>query len=119
MRKRNERYFILIVIIVSLVLFFYGRYRKYVIDKDYVYVIAKVYNIESNAENINFCFKYLYKKKSYDHCISTLDPTHQDFYIWLKISTSNPNLYEVVRDRIPEPLIKKVNMDTSWTNLPH
>lgn len=117
-KNKYDVYAIVFVVLVLISLFQYGKWRDNYINSDFVFLLAKVYKIESNSDCINFCFYYRYHGIQYKPCISTFNIYSQDSLILLKVSRKNPEIFSNTNIEIPKCVLLNPNLDESWESLP-
>ena len=88
------------IVLVSAIVIFtglvaYGVWRSDRIDKNPVYILAKVYAVHDTENGLIYSFKYVYNSVEYDGGVKGFIRM-KDSIIVLKISKDNPKLYEYV-----------------------
>lgn len=116
--KKRDGIFIIIALVVLVLLYLNGLRRDEILETDHVFVLAKVYEIENNSDNLNFCYRYKYKGKEYSSCISTLDISMQDSLIIIKISSNDPSINSRTNQKIPNCILEDPKMDIFWNEFP-
>ena len=116
--KHSEKVFIIIGLLFLALLMGYVKWRKDTIDKDAVFVLAKVTKISTGGENGPLLyFHYKFKKTEYQNKFSGFFHI-QDSLILIKISESQPYLYTYTDIEIPYCFIDEKLMDSSWKKIP-
>ena len=115
--KKSEFIFSVIVLVLIGVLITGGIWKHRAINAKPVYVLAKIYKVEE-VDDLIYLFKYYYNSKEYRSGIKGGYIEDRDSIILLKISRTNPKLWERIEGRIPQCLAKDSLLTKSWTEYP-
>ncbi len=116
---KRDKIFLIIVLCVFILLYLNGLRRDKMLETEYSFVLAKVYEIENNSDNLNFCYRYKFNGKEYQSCISTLDISMQDSLIIIKISKNDPSVNSRTNAKIPNCILERPNLDNFWNEFPN
>jgi hypothetical protein len=115
--KKSELIFSVVVLALIAILIGGGIWKYRAVNRNPVYVLAKIHKIYDTENGLLYDFKYNYGSKEYKGTIKGfIQP--RDSIILLKISKTNPRLWKHIEDQIPQCLAKDSLLYKSWTEYP-
>lgn len=115
--KKNEKIVICIALIVIVSLSIRAIWKHNQINKDPVFVLAKVTSMADTENGLIFYFNYQLNDKKYSASSKGAVPVY-DSLIILKISKSKPQLLEIVNENIPKCILSEDSLNKYWDTLP-
>lgn len=117
--KRIEIIFLICISIILVSLFFYGKWRNQTIEKDGVYVIAKIYKINEATNGFDYFFRYRYLNMEYENKIGSLNIPIRDSLIVLQIARKTPAIWKRIDKIVPECLLRdSFILEKQWAEFP-
>ncbi len=115
--KTIEKLFWITTALIVLFLTINGIYRYQNINKDGVFVLAKVKKISDTENGLIYDFAYIFNNKVYTSHVKGFI-TMKDSLIILKISKTKPHLWKYINVDIPDCVLKSVNTKKYWDKFP-
>ena len=115
--SKREKVFSLIAVGIFLFLVGYSIWRKNSVDKDGVYVVAKIKSISDTENGLIYKFTYNFNGKSFNSGYKGFIKS-KDSLIILKVSRTKPKLWEYVEAEVPQCLLSPDFLNRSWEGFP-
>ena len=119
MRRWNpEKIFVLFAAILLIGIFCFYLYRASLLEKNGVYVIGKVTDIENVENGYNVSISYFFNSKKYKYVYKML-PATKDTHVFLLIAKDSPKICSLItKSHVPSCLIHGRYFDSSWNYIP-
>jgi hypothetical protein len=114
--KKNEKIYLLITVPIVVILFGYGIWRTWKIHEEPVYVLAKIKKI-IEADDMIYEFTYHFNGKEFNEGIKGY-VERRDSLFFLRISKTNPKLFEQVHVIVQDCFLNPDSLNKSWEKVP-